>query len=165
MVLGCADDANELPRGVEASIWASDGWAHIVFKTRKHRPRGSWLKQKCICAKGKAKEKFCVACRLQQLSAQRARRQRMWTSTASQLQALVRKFLTDMGHQSGSRFTLKGFRAGRATEMARSGSGIAAILVAGEWRSKAWLAYVNLDECEHAVLMQNALDEDSDGEA
>ncbi len=107
MVLGCADDANELPRGVEASIWASSGWAHIVFKKRKHRPRGSWLKQKCICAKDKAKEKFCATCRLQQLTPQRARRQ----------------------------------------------------------RSKAWLAYVNPDECEHAVLMQLALDEDSDGEA
>ncbi len=38
LVHGCAGDANELPRGVEASIWTSNGWAHVVFKKRKLRP-------------------------------------------------------------------------------------------------------------------------------
>ena len=51
--------------------------------------------------------------------------------------------------------TLKAFRAGRTTEMAKSGCSLGQILCAGEWRSAAFLCYVD----EDAVDLSNAFGE------
>ena len=46
--------------------------------------------------------------------------------------------------------------------MALSGFAVAAILAAGEWRSRAWLRYVDLNQVEQSVLLHKAFDEDAE---
>ena len=60
-------------------------------------------------------------------------------------------------------YTLKMFRAGHATELAKSGKSVGDILQVGEWRSAAFLAYVDEDLVDAAQILDHVL-EDSDME-
>ena len=59
--------------------------------------------------------------------------------------------------------TLKAFRAGKANSMAATGSGLRAILEAGEWKSKAVLNYLQSETIDEISLL-NATIEQSDAE-
>ena len=54
-------------------------------------------------------------------------------------------------------FILKAFRAGKATALAVAGYSIGDILRAGEWSSRAFLAYIDGDAVDAAQLLQQAL--------
>lgn len=69
-----------------------------------------------------------------------------------------------LGTDGAQRFTLKAFRAGKATELARSGKSLGAILSAGEWRSAAVLRYVDEDVVDAAEMLKTAVDQSSDEE-
>ena len=49
-------------------------------------------------------------------------------------------------------FSLKAFRAGRATEMIKQNISLGSVLRAGEWRSAAMLRYLAEDEIDSEVL-------------
>ena len=66
------------------------------------------------------------------------------------------RVLTALGHQQAQWMTLKAFRAGKASQMAVDGRGIADILAAEEWRSSAWLKYVDMNMVEDAASPHNA---------
>ena len=55
------------------------------------------------------------------------------------------------------------FRRGHCMDMVKSGAPLAEILRAGEWRSPAFLSYVDLDRLERDAVIQAHLD-DSDCE-
>ena len=56
------------------------------------------------------------------------------------------------------RFTLKGFRAGKASALAAAGKSIGVILAAGEWRSKAFLRYIDEEILDAGQLLQIVAD-------
>ena len=60
-------------------------------------------------------------------------------------------------------FTLKGFRAGHATELAKLGRSLGEILLAGEWRTRAFLSYTDLNQLDEFEFMAMTIDE-SDGQ-
>ena len=60
-------------------------------------------------------------------------------------------------------YSLMAFRAGRATALAAKGVSLGDILRAGEWRSSAFLRYVDEDVVD-AAQMLNRIYEVSDGE-
>jgi hypothetical protein len=61
------------------------------------------------------------------------------------------------------KFSLKAFRAGKATELARSGSALGTILAAGEWRSNAFMRYVDEDAVDSSAVLGMVMDaSDSD---
>ena len=68
-----------------------------------------------------------------------------------------------LGVAGAKTFTLKAYRAGKATSMAAAGATIGQILLAGEWRSQAFLRYVDTDIVDHAQLL-SAVVEGSDCE-
>ena len=55
-------------------------------------------------------------------------------------------------------FTLKAFRAGKATALANSGAPLGQILAAGEWKSRAVLNYVDEDVFDGAQLVARELE-------
>ena len=75
----------------------------------------------------------------------------------------LRRLLALLGVDGHSEFSLKAFRAGRATSLAAAGKSIGHILSAGEWRSAAFLSYIDTDAVDQAQLLDKTLDE-SDGE-
>ena len=69
-----------------------------------------------------------------------------------------------MCHSDASQFTLKGFRAGRATSLAASVHSIGEILIAQEWKSSAFLRYCQADDLSVSALLNVVLEDDHDDE-
>ena len=69
----------------------------------------------------------------------------------------VRRLLAQLCIPEPQRYTLKAFRAGKATALAAAGRPIGAILQAEEWRSAAFLAYIDEQEVDQAQLFHQAL--------
>ena len=70
------------------------------------------------------------------------------------------RLLILLGHNDASHVTLKSFRAGRATSLAASGHSIGEILVAGEWKSCAFLKYCQADGLSVPALLTVVLEDD-----
>ena len=80
-------------------------------------------------------------------------RQRLWNFSTPQFVKAMSASLISLGYSEASSMTAKSFRAGRAHAMASQGSNLKEILQAGEWKSKAFLAYVDQNALgEEAVL-------------
>ena len=83
-------------------------------------------------------------------------------------QKVVIRSLSVMSVPNAAHFTWKAVRAGHATEMASKGASLAAILAAGEWRSAAFLHYVDANVADATEVLRTTLqmeiDEASDAE-
>ena len=62
----------------------------------------------------------------------------------------------------GSKYRTHDFRRGHARDMLNSGARLCEILKAGEWRSAAFLAYLDGVELESAANLEAHLGESSD---
>ena len=62
-----------------------------------------------------------------------------------------------MGAQHADAYTLKAFRAGKATALAAAGKSLRVILAAGEWRSTAFLSYVDTDAVDQSQILDQTL--------
>ena len=67
---------------------------------------------------------------------------------------MLRRYLVLLGVPGAMSFTLKGFRAGKASHLAASGVALPAIMEAGEWRSNAVGRYLD----ESAIDAKRVLD-------
>ena len=70
--------------------------------------------------------------------------------------------LTLLGVAKVQGYTLKAFRVGKATALAASGKSLGQILAAGEWRSFAFLSYVDTDVVDQAQLLDATLEASGD---
>ena len=131
---GHTTDRLELPAPRHSGVWVQKSELHLRLRRRKNRPAGSHLSRPCLC-----KEVGPHLCTL-------------------------RKFLSLSLVEDSQKFTLKAFRAGRATEMAAQGNALGTILLAGEWSGSAVLRYVNVDAIEEQSFLQRAILSDSDTE-
>ena len=100
---------------------------------------------------------------------------RVFHWSGPQAVAKLRRYLRLLKIPHASEFTLKAFRAGRATAMAAQSIGLQMILATGEWKSQTFLNYVNEERAEalldhsyglHAMdegrVLQGALAESDD---
>ena len=151
---GDAEEAHGLPSGSHSGIWLFQSTLHGRLMWRKHRPNGSWLQRGCACV-----ERSPVTCLIHRV----APGLNCLRLASRYSHALARSSCSRCGACSRCwvrRFTLKGFRAGRATSLACQGKSLAAILRAGEWRSAAVLRYLDIDSIDPAQLFEEALDSD-----
>ena len=86
----------------------------------------------------------------------------LWSFSQSKMLAGLRRLLNLLAVPSASEYTLKTFRAGRATQMAASGSSLGDILIAGEWRSSALARYVDDDHVDAAAVLRTTIDASDD---
>ena len=77
----------------------------------------------------------------------------------------LRSLLLRIGVPNGERLGWKGFRAGKATQMAAQGDRLGETLTAGEWRSRAFLNYVDESAVDQARLLADTVEASSDEEA
>ena len=129
---------------------------YIRFARRKHRQSGSLLQRPCVC--GSQGRQWCVVHRFLELAGTVGTT--WFNDTAYQTQKVLRDSLEGLKIPLASAFTLKSFRAGKATAMAANGDGLAAILQAGEWKSAAFLRYVSETEIDRMRMLQFAFDDD-----
>ena len=118
----------------------------VRWARRKNRPSGSILSRRCTCpVQGR---QHCVVHRMQELLLGKQVGDRLFPWSQKTVQGKLRAYLQVLTVQDAHLFTFKAFRAGKATAMAASGSSLGLILAAGEWRSAAYLHYVNEEMAE-----------------
>ena len=74
----------------------------------------------------------------------------------------LRKILQRFGVADADLVSLKTFRASKATAMVAAGDGLAKVLEAGDWRSHAFLAYVNESAVDKQRFLQMLAAEDEE---
>ena len=160
--VGCAGEAYQLPAGRHSALWVDSATVACVrLRQRKNRPQGSLLKRACSCHLGS--RQLCLPHRLQDFLLGKKVGSKVWTMTSREFLLAIRQVLTCLRAATPDLYTLKMFRAGHATELAKSGKSVGDILRAGEWRSAAFLAYVDEDLVDAAQILEHVL-EDSDME-
>ena len=101
----------------------------------------------------------CAFCRLCVHMASLKPGERLFRWSPSQFLAKLRKYLALARVPFADKYTLKCYRAGRATELALQGKPIGQILMAGEWRSSAFTKYVDNDALDQSNMLISALEE------
>ena len=170
---GQANESINLPPGRHSALFVSkDGSITIRWRRRKHRPNGSLLCRGCTCRElgcvGVGPSQVCMAHRVQQY----LQRHHFKIGEAlfprfkpqATLSVLI-KSLDNMRVVGASGMTWKSVRAGRATAMAARGCTLAAILEAGEWRSTAFLNYVDANVADQAEVLRSTLQGELDGDS
>ena len=82
--------------------------------------------------------------------------------SAENARARIRSRLTELQVPQASRYGTHDFRRGHAKDMAESGSTLAQILRAGQWRSAAFMRYMEEASLSRQAAVDIAID--SDGE-
>ncbi len=88
---------------------------------------------------------------------------RIWEWSPQEASRLLKRLLLLLLTPGADKFTLKAFRAGKATELAKAGTTLGQILAAGEWKSSAVTRYVDEDALDASALV-SMVTEESDGE-
>ena len=78
---------------------------------------------------------------------------------------LLRSLLSDLGEADCEKCRTHDFRRGHARDLQERGASLAEILRAGEWRSPAFLSYLDVHELERGAVVEAHLEESSDSES
>ena len=156
MLAGTSEDATHLPQGRHSGLWV-DGANQLCLRLarRKNRPSGSFLRRACVCAtRGRS---MCAVHRMQAHLAAKQVAAPLWSFTPASALHTLKRLLVLVKEPQSAAFTLKAFRAGRATQLAAQGKSLGTILQAGEWRSSAFLSYVDTDAVDSSQLLSQTL--------
>ena len=96
---------------------------------------------------------LCPPHRLGPHLARRSAGQPLFLFTTGTFTTTLRRFLSLSLFEDSQKFTLKAFRAGRATEIAAQGNALGTILLGGEWSGSAVLRYVTVDAIEEQSFL------------
>ena len=130
-----------------------DGGGALVLRLRrrKHRPEGSLLSRRCLCqTHGPGR---CPPHRLSPYLSKFKVGERLWGWTPAEFTRLMKRMLSLLLAPDAEKFSLKAFRAVKATELAKAGSALGSILAAGEWKSTAFMRYVDEDAVDASAVL------------
>ena len=158
---GAPQDSDKLSPSRHSGLWVDNSRGLCLrLQRRKHRPNGSFLVRGCSCREVGSTR--CPPHRIGPFLTGLEYGQRLWQWSASEWRHLVRRALTQLFVNDAQSFTLKGFRAGKATELARKGLPLGEIMAAGEWKSGAGLRYIDTDAVDMACFTRVLDTSDSD---
>ena len=130
--------------------------------SRKNRPHGSVLRRACWC---KCCKRTCPVHVLGAFFSRQKPGSRPFKDLkpGAVLKALKERLLTLKVPQASS-YRAHDFRRGHARDLQADGAQLFEILAAGEWRSPAFLKYMDVHQLEHDVVVEAHVDESSDDE-
>ena len=143
--LQCGDPREEkvLMPGRHSAVWAQNDRLYVRLQRRKNRSHGSLLTRRCRCST--LASDVCVYHRalffLQRFTVGDC----LFDFNHQKFLKDVRRFSVILGMPHASDITFKSFRAGKATQLAAQGVSLGDIVNAGEWKSNAFLRYVDED--------------------
>jgi hypothetical protein len=162
MERGSPVDATSMPPHRHSGLYIDGSGALVLrLKRRKHRPEGSLLSRRCLCrTRGPSR---CPPHRLMPFLEKFKVGERLWAWTPAEFARIMKRMLSLLLTPGADNFSLKAFRAGKATELAKAGSALGTILAAGEWKSTAFMRYVDEDAVDASTVLGmviNASDSD-----
>ena len=129
---------------------------------RKNKPEGSVLTRSCWCSKCPA---TCPVHFLGAFFAGLGAGSRPFASyTPGPALRDLRMLLVNLEIPEAIMYRSHDLRRGHARDMQEDGSSLCEILRAGEWRSPAFMQYLDLEQLEHDAVVEAHMDESSGGE-
>ena len=162
--VGSVGGAGEpLPPGRHSCVGLRGGDLVLHLARRKNKPHGSTLVRSCWCAQCK------VTCPVHVLGPWLA----SWPGghrpfahvSARAARVCLRRQLSALGVACAESYWLHDFRRGHTQDLVAGGSTLVDILRAGEWRTPAFMCYLDMAMLEKsAVVEAHQLESDSDSE-
>ena len=164
MEFGTQAEVFELAPQRHSALTMVSGFLLLKLTRRKHRPEGSILKRSCRCRE--VGRLSCVVCTYLAWVAEKqpGTGSRVWPGSASQYLHQLRRLLNLLMHPQAMSFTLKCFRAGKASVLASSGATWQEIQSAGEWRGLSSLSYINRQAIDDYASFTMSVEASSDEE-
>ena len=115
---GCPDDVTGIVDGRTNGLWI-DGKGNLVYrlKVRKDRRKGSTLTRSCRCAP--VGRLGCAVCCFKTFLADKEEGTLLWDFTPSNFTTTLKRQIVLTHIEGEGTFSLKAFRAGSATDLAR----------------------------------------------
>jgi hypothetical protein len=137
----------------------------LHLRRRKNKPAGSILTRSCCCSSS-SRSPTCPVHVLGKWFDKQPRVEPVFASiTGAKANIVLRSFLKDACQVVDPRhYKSHDLRRGHADDLRRSGASLIEILRAGEWRSPAFLSYLNEVELERDSVVQAHVDESSSEE-
>ena len=132
----------------------------LELESRKNMPHGSSMKRRCICDSHRVLCPVHIFGRVGKALG-RPLSGKLFNFSYQSFHNVLRAHLNTLGVEDAAKYTSKAFRRGTAREMLASGSSLAEVLTAGQWRSSAFMLYLDRAEVEEAAVFA-ALDALSD---
>lgn len=135
--------------------------AIITLYSRKNSRVPSVLKRTCVCTnEGRA---LCAVCALKDYAAGSRRTGRLFDVSYNSFLRYLRKDILNAGIDDSHSYGTRAFRRGMARDIIAAGGSLATLLMAGQWSSSAYRAYLqtsSIDEDAIANLVIDASDEE-----
>ena len=158
MVKGCGGAYH----GEQSTLFMGIGCIYLKLATRKNKPSGSILRRFCWCHQDRSTcpvhvlgaylESLAKGCKL------------FGGFNPGIVLAKLRGRLQKLGVPKAWDYRAHDFRRGHADDLRRAGKSLKEILQAGEWRSPAFLQYLDLADLEFDLVVSAHIDESSGDE-
>jgi len=149
--------------GEQSCLFMEDGKLVLALKCRKNKPKGSKLVRSCWCAQD------TTTCPVHVLGKALSRLPVGFAPfkglKPSMVVTALRDRLRRIGVEQADHYRTQDFRRGHARDLQANGSHLRDILNAGEWRSPAFLSYLDVAQLEQDVVVEAHLAESSDEES
>ena len=134
----------------------------LVLARRKNKLRGSRLVRSCWCSSSPG---FCPLHSVQPLMEAAGDDFAPFASiTPAKALQVLRNILVDLEVHRAAEYRLHDLRRGHALDLQQSGAPLYEILAAGEWRSPAFLEYLDKNQLETDMVVQaHCAESDDDG--
>ena len=144
--------SRQLPSGWHSALEAGSDAVRLRLARRKNKRHGSLLIRSCWCKDSE------ITCPVHTLGAwARGRRDGEQPCVHLNAQAAMQTLrlrLAAMGAERPQEFVLHDFRRGHADDLREKGSTLNMILSAGEWKSAAFMSYINSADLERRVILE-----------
>ena len=150
------------PEGEQAVVSVDDTSITLRLRRRKNKLHGSLLHRGCWC---KSDTSTCPVHRLGACFKRWPRGSRPFAQfSAARALTFLRCSLLALKIPEALAYRTHDLRRGHARDMQENGHTLKDILKAGEWRSPAFLEYLDLDQLEGDAVLEAHQDESSDSE-
>ena len=144
----------------QSTVWMDGVRIYLRLKCRKNKPMGSELWRTCWCSS------CSLTCPIHVLgkysnTLPRGAAPFAATSPGAAL-GLLRSMLEKLEVPEAIHYRTHDLRRGHAEDLKLSGASLMEILRAGEWRSPAFLSYLNVNDLESAAVVAAHVNDESD---
>ena len=117
---------------------------------RKHKPHGSKMRRSCWCAECMD---TCPVHALADMFSVTEAAATPFSARAGSINVALRRRLAIVNIPHAASYDTRCFRRGHAEDIAHSDSGLREILAAGEWSSKRFREYLDVEKLEDAAVV------------
>jgi hypothetical protein len=146
------DPEDPIASGEHSRLWIHGETLHLKLSRRKNKPHGTHLMRSCWC------KRCAITCPVHTLGkwimAFPAGAEPFIHFSPSTAMKVLRESLAALGIEKPNEHRLHDLRRGHTQDLVKGGAQLHEILKAGEWRTPAFLAYLDVKSLETRVVIE-----------